>query len=85
MFVRKKSNRSGSISVVIIDKRAGKAHYLKTIGISACPKEIDELSYNNPKPKITVFIIGIVKNLILKAKRQKKLLILNNKIIFTKY
>jgi hypothetical protein len=31
MFVRKKSNRSGSTSVVIIDKSSGKICYLQTI------------------------------------------------------
>jgi hypothetical protein len=31
MFVRKKNNRSGSTSVVVVDKSGGKIHYLKTI------------------------------------------------------
>ena len=43
MFVRRKSNRSGSIGVVVIEKRDGKACYLKTIGTSSDKKEIDEL------------------------------------------
>ena len=46
MFVRKKPNRSGSTSVVIVDKRAGKVRYLKTIGISSDPKEIEDLLLN---------------------------------------
>jgi len=43
MYVRKKSNRSGSTSVVIIEKRGGKICYLKTIGVSSDDKEIEEL------------------------------------------
>ena len=43
MFIRKKPNRSGSTSVVIVDKRAGKVSYLKTIGVSSDPKEIEDL------------------------------------------
>ena len=35
MFVRKKSNKSGKISVQIIDKSKGKYHVLKTIGCSS--------------------------------------------------
>ena len=42
MFVRKKNNRAGSTSVVIIDKRAGKVRYLKTIGVSSDAKEIED-------------------------------------------
>jgi hypothetical protein len=45
MFVRKKPNRSGSTSVVIVEKRAGKICYLKTIGVSSDTKEIDELYF----------------------------------------
>ena len=43
MYVRKKPNRSGSTSVVIVEKRNGKSHYLKTIGVSSDPVEIDNL------------------------------------------
>jgi transposase len=42
MFVRKKPNRSGSTSVVIVDKRSGKVRYLKTIGVSSDSKEIED-------------------------------------------
>ena len=49
MFVRKKPNRSGSTSVVIVDKRAGKVRYLKTIGISSEPKEIEDLFFQGKK------------------------------------
>jgi transposase len=43
MYVRKKPNRSGSISVVIVDKSNGKIRYLKTIGTSSDEKTIAEL------------------------------------------
>ncbi len=42
MFVRKKPNRSGSTSVVVIEKRKGKVCYLKTIGVSSDEEEISE-------------------------------------------
>lgn len=42
MFVRRKPNRSGSTSVVVIEKRNAKIHYLKTIGVSSDPKAIDD-------------------------------------------
>ncbi len=43
MYVRKKINRSGSTSVVIVDKSSGKIRYLKTIGISSDEQEIAAL------------------------------------------
>jgi len=43
MYVRKKSNRSGSTSVVIVDKSTGKTRYLKTIGVSSDQQEIAAL------------------------------------------
>lgn len=43
MYVRKKPNRSGSTSVVVVEKKAGKVCYLKTIGVSSVQQEIDEL------------------------------------------
>jgi len=44
MFVRKKKNKSGSISVQIISKKSGKYKVVKTIGSSKCSKEIERLS-----------------------------------------
>ena len=35
MYVRRKPNRSGSTSVVVIKKNKGKDCYLKTIGVSS--------------------------------------------------
>ncbi len=43
MYVCKKPNRSGSTSVVVVEKRKGKDHYLKTMGISSDKNEIEEL------------------------------------------
>ena len=42
MYIRKKPNRSGSTSVVVLEKRAGKMCYLKTIGVSSDPAEIED-------------------------------------------
>lgn len=43
MFVRKKKNKSGVVSIQIIDKSAGKYKMLKTIGSSSNSKEIEDL------------------------------------------
>ena len=43
MFVRKKLNNSGSISVQIIDKSTGKYRLIKTIGSSNDPTVIEKL------------------------------------------
>ena len=43
MFVRKKNNRSGSISVQIIDKSYGTYRVLKTVGSSRDEGEIESL------------------------------------------
>jgi transposase len=40
MFVRKKKNRSGTTSVVVIDKSGGRFRELKTIGISSDEEEL---------------------------------------------
>jgi len=49
MFVRKKKNKSGSTSVVVIDKSNGKFKELKTIGISRDENEITELYRSGKK------------------------------------
>ena len=45
MFVRKRRNRSGSTSVVVIDKSSGRQKELVCIGISSDTQEIEELVY----------------------------------------
>ena len=42
MYVRRKKNRSGSTSIVVVNKVGGKVHYLKTIGVSSDENEIEQ-------------------------------------------
>ena len=42
MFVKKKPNRSGSTTVVVVEKEKGASRYLRTIGTSSDPAEIAE-------------------------------------------
>jgi transposase len=53
MYVRKKKNRSGSTSIVIVDKSSRKYRYLKTIGISSDERELATL-YRQGKKWIAV-------------------------------
>ncbi|MGN1257140.1 MAG: hypothetical protein ACI4UA_08260 [Bacteroidaceae bacterium] len=43
MFVRRKKNRSGTISVVVVDKHGGKFKELHTIGVAHDELEADSL------------------------------------------
>ena len=43
MFVRKKNNRSGTISVVVVSKSHGKFTEVKKFGVAKSPEEADEL------------------------------------------
>ena len=43
MFVRKKKNRSGVVSVQVIDKSSGKYKMIKTIGSSSDADQIERL------------------------------------------
>ena len=49
MYVRKKKNRSGTTSVVIVDKSSGRIRYLETIGVSSDEKTISELFIKGKK------------------------------------
>ena len=49
MYVRKKPNRSGSTSVVVVAKKSGKVHYLKTLGVSSDTEEIENLYLQGKK------------------------------------
>jgi hypothetical protein len=49
MFVRKKPNRSGSTSVVVVEARNSKVCYLKNFGTSSEAKEIEELFFQGKK------------------------------------
>ena len=42
MFVKKKPNRSGTVTVVVAEKRKGSTEYLKTIGTSSEPTTVAE-------------------------------------------
>ncbi|MBN9350345.1 MAG: IS1634 family transposase [Chitinophagaceae bacterium] len=44
MFIRKKKNRSGTTSVVIVEKKNGKFRELKTVGISSEESEVEKLT-----------------------------------------
>jgi transposase len=43
MFVRRKNNRSGSTSVVVVQKINGRTCYINTIGVSSDEKELQDL------------------------------------------
>lgn len=43
MFIRKKKNKSGSTSVVILDKSSGKSKVIKTIGSTKKPERVESL------------------------------------------
>lgn len=49
MFVRKKNNKSGIVSIQIIDKSKGSYHVLKTIGSSSDSLEIESLYQKGKK------------------------------------
>ena len=49
MYVRKKKNRSGTTSVVVVDKSSGKIRYLATIGVSSDEKILSELCIEGNK------------------------------------
>jgi transposase len=49
MFIRKKKNRSGTTSVVVVEKRKGVFRELKTIGVSEDKKEIEKLFLQGKK------------------------------------
>jgi len=44
VFIRKKLNKSGVISVQVIDKSRGKYQLVKTVGSSSDPKQVEVLS-----------------------------------------
>lgn len=45
MFIRRRKNKSGTTSVVVVDKSSGKFKELTTIGVSSSPEELDELEH----------------------------------------
>ncbi|GHT35742.1 hypothetical protein FACS189415_4080 [Bacteroidia bacterium] len=55
MFVRKKKNRSGTTSVVIVSKCNGKTNYVKTIGSSSNVTGIEKL-YQQGKNWLSAYL-----------------------------
>ena len=49
MFIRKKKNRSGTTSIVVVDKRQGVYHEIKTIGVSKDHSEIESLYFQGKR------------------------------------
>jgi hypothetical protein len=43
MFIRKKKNRSGTTSIVVVEKRKGIFREIKTVGVSRDEAEIESL------------------------------------------
>ena len=43
MFIRRRRNKSGTVSVVVVDKSSGKFRELKTVGVSSDSRELSEL------------------------------------------
>ena len=62
MFIRKKQNKSGSVSVQIISKSSGKYKVYKTIGSSYSPEQIEKYcnqaktEINNNVDQLNLFI-----------------------------
>jgi hypothetical protein len=69
MFIRRKPNRSGSTSVVVVEKRAGKTCYLKTIGVSSDAQEIEDLYFHGKK---WIFEQKGTRDMFLEQVRQKE-------------
>lgn len=55
MFVRKKKNRSGTTSVVVVDKSGKQFRELKTIGVSNNESEIDN-PYQQGKKWLSAYL-----------------------------
>lgn len=49
MFIRKKKNRSGTTSIVVVEKKRGVFKELKTIGVSKDKDEIEKLVVKGQK------------------------------------
>jgi hypothetical protein len=49
MFVKRKKNRSGSVTVVVVAKKDGQSCYLKTMGTSDNPVEIEDYYHQGKK------------------------------------
>ena len=72
MYVRLKTNRSGSTTVVVVEKKAGRQVYVKSIGTSSNPEEIagftkagelDRLLKNNKMGLSVDTVLSIAKTI----------------------
>ena len=48
MFVRKKKNRSGSVSIVVVDKSRGRFREVRQFGVAHTEAEADVEIWNRP-------------------------------------
>ncbi len=58
MFVRKKKNKSGVISVQVIDKSSGRYKVIQTIGSSANAQEVERLVERVTYPVLNLVVFG---------------------------
>jgi len=71
MFIRRKKNRSGTTSVVVIDKSGGQFRELKTIGVSSDEQEI-ALFYQQGKKWIATQTEGCDMFTLVEQQREEK-------------
>lgn len=92
MFIRKKLNKSGSISVQIISKSGGKYHVHKTIGSSKIEQEVEklyflakqELERISAQPKLFVSETDTVINQVFDSLQNASIKTVGPEIIFGK-
>ena len=69
MFIRKKKNRSGTTSVVVVDKSKGRFREITTIGVSSDEKTISELCVEGKK---WIAARGGVRDIFLQNEQQRE-------------
>lgn len=69
MFIRKKNNRSGTISVVVVSKAHGKFTEVKKFGVAKSEEEADELFR---KAQLWLHTMTANRNLISMTARERK-------------
>jgi transposase len=90
MFLRKLTNRSGSISVQIISKSSGKYKVIKTIGCSKNEQKIQKLVYLgkqeierlNPQPKLFVSEIDTLIDEIFSSLNNASIRVVGPELVF---
>ena len=92
MFLRKKANKSGSISVQIISKSGGKYKVVKTIGTGRTEQEVQKLWYLGKQeldkmslqPKLFVSEIDTIVDGIFESLTNASIKVIGPEIIFGK-